>query len=703
MTHARRTALMAGASTLALAASPLMAQENQEVVDLNTIIVTATTDTSTQAEGYVAEYNQSATKSDTPLAKTPQSVSVVTAQQIEDQNAQTLGQALNYTAGVLGEPYGMDPRFDSPTVRGFEARGSQYVNGLRQLRYMGAPAYETYALQQVEVLRGPSSSLYGAGSPAGIINQVQKRAQDFDFGEVGLGFDNNGSKQVFFDFNTAVTDDLSFRVTGIGKDQNTQIKDLGNDRGYLGLAARYRPSDYTTIDVIASYTKDSPISPAGVPFALTGQGNDDYLRQLNTGEPGWDRSDRRIFNLGFEVNHELESGWTLSQSFRYEKFDWEYYGHYVNGTANGGTEITRGANRQVEHNTGISLDTRLAGEVQTGDVVHELLFGIDIRRFKADTVTEFYNSTTGGVGNLTWANPTYGTHPNGTAWYTSTPAITQTQVGVYAQDEIEMGRLRASLALRYDWSKQEGTTYTNFAGNGVVDQSDTALTGRAGLGYEIAEGTLAYLNYSTSFDPEIGVDGSGNTLKPLTARQWEAGVKYEPTGYRGLVTASVYDLRQENLTINLGGALGRQQIGKVKSYGFELETVAELTRGLNLRASYAYNRTRVVENGGSNNGNEMPNAPRHMSGIWLDQTFDSGFRLGGGARFIGSRKGDLANTYSLAGVTLFDLGVGYSTDKFDASLNVGNVFDKVYLANCGSFGCYYGEGRTITAKISYKW
>lgn len=136
-------------------------------------------------------------------------------------------------------------------------------------------------------------------------------------------------------------------------------------------------------------------------------------------------------------------------------------------------------------------------------------------------MTEFYNSTTGGVGNLTWANPTYGTHPNGTAWYTSTPAITQTQVGVYAQDEIEMGRLRASLALRYDWSKQEGTTYTNFAGNGVVDQSDTALTGRAGLGYEIAEGTMAYLNYSTSFDPEIGVDGSGNTLKPLTARQWK--------------------------------------------------------------------------------------------------------------------------------------------------------------------------------------
>lgn len=698
-----RKALLAGASLLALAAAPALSQTEPQTVDLDTIVVTATTHTTSQADGYVAEYNQSATKSDTPVARTPQSISVVTSQQIEDQNAQTLGQTLNYTAGVLGEPYGSDPRFDSPTIRGFEARGSQYVNGLRQLRYMGAPAYETYALQQVEVLRGPSSSLYGAGSPAGIINQVQKRAQSYDFGEIGLGFDSNGSKQVFFDVNSAARDDLSFRVTGIGKDHNTQIEDLGNERGYLGLAARWTPSDFTTVDFIASYTKDSPISPAGMPFELTGQGNDRYLRELYTGEPDWDRSDRTIFNLGYEFNHEMDNGWTVSQGFRYEKFDWEYYGHYVNGTANGGTEITRGANRQVEHNTGISLDTRLAGEVVTGAATHSLLFGIDIRQYDADTTTEFYNAATGGVGNLTWAAPVYGTHPNGTAWYTSTPAITQTQIGVYAQDELRMGRFSGSFALRYDWSKQEGTTYTNFAGAGTIDQADSALTGRAGVGYDVAAGTMVYANYSTSFDPEIGVDGSGNALKPTTARQYEIGVKYEPTAFRGLLTAAIYDLEQQDLTINLGGALGRRQIGRVKSQGLEFEAVAELSRGLNLHASYAYNTTKVIEPGGANDGNVMPNAPEHLASIWLDKTFDNGFSIGGGARYVGARQGNLANTYALDGVTTVDLGVGYTTGNMEASLNVGNVFDKVYLANCGSFGCYYGEGRTITAKVSYKW
>lgn len=137
--------------------------------------------------------------------------------------------------------------------------------------------------------------------------------------------------------------------------------------------------------MIAAYTKDAPISPPGIPFELTGQGNDDHLRELYTGEEDWDRSDRRMFSLGYELSHELDNGWTLSQGFRYEKFDWEYYGHYVNGRANGGTEITRGANHQIENTTGISLDSRLSGEVFTGNVSHKLLFGLDLRRYEADT------------------------------------------------------------------------------------------------------------------------------------------------------------------------------------------------------------------------------------------------------------------------------------------------------------------------------
>ena len=212
-----RVLVLLGTSLIALNSSMAAAQEAEEPVVLDAITLTATSDTAVAADGYVATYNQVATKSNTPLAETQQSISVVTTQQMRDQGAETLGQALSYTAGVVSEPYGSDPRFDSPTIRGFEARSAQYVNGLRQLRYMGAPAYETYGIQQVEVLRGPSSSLYGAGAPAGIINQIQKRAQDHDFGEIGLGFDNNNSKQIFLDVNRAVSDELALRFTATAR------------------------------------------------------------------------------------------------------------------------------------------------------------------------------------------------------------------------------------------------------------------------------------------------------------------------------------------------------------------------------------------------------------------------------------------------------------------------------------------------------
>lgn len=687
----------ASVSLLAISVAGAMAQDgaaNAPVV-LDTITLTATTDVSVAPYGYVASYNQVATKSDTTLAETQQSVSVVTTEQIEDQGAQTLGQSLSYTAGVLGQPFGADPRFDGPTIRGFEARGAQYVNGLRQLRHMGAPAHEVYGLQQVEVLRGPSSSLYGAGSPAGIINQVQKRAQAGDFGEVGAAIDSNSGAQAFFDINRAPSEQLSWRLTGIARDSKLQIEELTNRRGYLAGAARWQPDELTTIDLIASYTGDSPISPTGVPYGLTLVAPGKELRDLYTGEADWDDSDRRMQNAGVEISRELGNGWTLNQGFRYEKFDWEYTGTYVSGFGDDGVTINRGANYQLEDTTGMNLDTRLSGEVQSGAVSHRLLLGLDIRQYDATTTTEFYTAS-----GLDWRDPGASLPLPTTPWYISESDLTLKQIGLYAQDEIAWGDWRGSVALRHDWTKQTGVSATNFAGETRIDQTDTATTGRLGLAYMHASGAMPYLSYSTSFDPEIGTDDQGNVLKPTTGRQWEAGVKFQPAGFDGLFTAAIYDLKQENLTRRLSAGVLRQ-IGEVKSRGAELEATAELNDGWQIRAGYSYNETRQV--GGADDGREMPNAPRHQAHLWLDRDLGNGWRLGGGLRHIGSRAGDFANTYRMDAVTLLDAGATYSRGNIDVSLNLSNLTDKTYLANCGTFGCFYGEGRTATARIAYKW
>lgn len=689
-----RAAALASASLLSIASAN--AQEADDPYLLDPITLTATTDVSVQPDGYVGDYSQSATKSDTPVAEMQQSVSVVTTQQIEDQGAQTLGQALSYTSGVLGEPFGTDPRFDSPTIRGFAADDAQYVNGLRQLRYLGSPAFETYGLQQIEVLKGPNSSLYGAGSPAGIINQVQKRAQDYDFGEVGLGYDSNGAGQLFFDMNKAQSENFAWRLTGIARDDETQIEELTNERGYLAGALRWQPGDFTTFDVIASYLKDSPISPTGVPYELTRIGEGDRLRDLYTGNPNWDDSDRKMANFGVEVSHELENGWTLSQGFRYEKLDWTYTNTYVSGLT--GDEIAQGYTRQSEDTSGINLDTRLSGEVMTGSVTHQLLFGLDIRKYDADNETNFLS----GPG-LNWRNPVYSNQLPTTPWYVATNDLTLEQIGIYAQDEITAGNWRGSLALRHDRAEQSRTSYNSVAGVTDADQVDRATTGRAGLSYVFANGVMPYASYATSFDPQIGTDGDGDKLKPTKARQWELGVKYQPQGFNGLFTAAIYDLRETNATRRVveDGVPFDRQIGEVKSRGLELEATAEIGTGWDLRAGYAYNDTEIVA--GENNGNEMPNAPKQLASLWLNRDFGNGISAGGGIRHLGKRFGDEANLYDLDAVTLVDLGASYSYDNVEASLNLTNLTDKTYVATCGAFGCFYGEGRTLTAKVTYKW
>lgn len=691
-----RSVLLVGAGVMALSSGAAWSQQPDQPFLLDEIVLTAGSDASVQADGYVGTQSQVATKSNTPVAETPQSISVVTSRQIEDQGAQTLGQALNYTAGVLGQPFGADPRFDSPTVRGFEARGSQYVNGLRQLRDFGAPAYEIYGLQQVEVLKGPNSSLYGAGSPAGIINQVQKRAQARDFSEVGAGIDSFGSAQGFFDVNRVAGPALSWRLTGILRDSQTQIDALTNRRGYLGAALRYSPDEATTLDVIGSYTKDSPISPPGVPFALTQAESGKALRERYFGEPAFDDSDRKIANFGVELSHQLDNGWTLSQGFRVERFDWTYTGHYVSGLTADGQFVTRGANLQDEATRGLNLDTRLSNRISMGAATHDLLVGLDIRQYDADTLTQFFFGQP-----INAFNPVYGGLPDADAWYTSTSDATQRQIGLYAQDEITAGNWRGSLALRHDWTEQTGSAFTNFAGASTIDQRDSATTGRAGLGYVLANGAMPYVSYTTSFDPTIGTDSTtGEALKPTRGKQWELGVKYQPLDFDGLFTAAIYDLTQQNLVRNLGQGQTRQ-LGKVRSRGVELEATAALSADWDLRASYAWNQTE--QKGGPEDGLEMPNAPRHLASLWLDRDFGGGWRMGGGIRHIGARKGDFANTFDLDSVTLVELAASYRRGNLEAGVNLTNLTDQVYLANCGNFGCYYGEGRGIAARVAYRW
>jgi len=688
-----RIALFAGASLLALHAAAFA--QDAATTELNEIVVSGEGDPTAPTEGYVAKDAAAGTKTATPVLETQRSVSVVTRDEIDDRGAQTLGQALSTTAGVIGEPFGADPRFDSPVLRGFDMRQAQYLNGLRLMRSSGAPSYDIYGLERVEVLKGPASSLYGSGTPAGVINMVQKHAQFKDAYEAGTGVSIDGDAEVFIDANKALSDTFAARLTGKLSQTEEDIDELTNKRGYLGLATRWSPTDATTVDFLASYQKDAPITPAGIPFDLTGQGNDDSLRDLYIGDPAIDESDRRMINIGYELHHEFDNGWALDQSARFQKFDWDYTGFYVSGFTAPST-VNRGVIFQDEDTWTANLDTRFSGEVDTGAIDHKLLFGLDLRKYGDNTTTEFASAS-----DLDITSPTSATVA--APFYTKTDDLTLEQVGIYAQDELSFDKWRATLGIRHDWTDQQGTSGTT-----VIDQQDSATTGNVGLSYLFDSGLAPYVSYATSFDPVIGTDIDTNTLKPTTGEQWEVGLKYQPTSFDGLFSIALYDLTQDNVSVTVteGGVSGIRQIGQVKSRGIEIEGAAEIAMGWSVKAAYSYNDAEQV---GTNDGKMPANMPRHSGSVWLaydfaEDTALAGLSVAGGIRYIGERFGDNANTYELDPVALVDLAAKYKvTDKATLAVNLNNLTDETYVANCGSFGCYYGAGRSVMGTLTVRW
>ncbi|WP_454853915.1 TonB-dependent siderophore receptor [Rhizobium binxianense] len=694
----------------ALANSIANAQESDGATRLAPITIpsASTEDPKAPVKGYVAKSSATATKTGTPLLETQQSVSVITADQLKAQGVETLGQALDYTPGVVGEPYGADPRFDSPRIRGFDGRQSQFLNGLKMMRTAGAPAVEIYGMERVEVLRGPASVMYGQGNPGGIINMVSKRPVFDRFGEVGIQGGSYDSYGTFFDFGGPVAEgsDFAYRLTGLARRAGEQTDSLDNDRYFIAPALTWKPDEDTSLTILASVQHDNPSTPSGLPSQLTLDAAGNRLsRDFFVGDESFDRSDRTLTNLGYEFEHRLNDVWTFRQNVRYSNFDWNYraLGMASAGLAADGRTIRRNATFQDELLNTFNVDNNLQADFSTGDVEHTLLMGLDYRYFDNDVTTEFWTATP-----LDAFDPVYG-GPIALGPRTLYAAVdsNMSQIGLYIQDEFAYENWRATLGLRQDWVSTEGGS-TNAAGvNRSLDKDDDKLTGRAGLSYVFDSGIAPYISYATSFEP-VPVPATGQLLEPTTGEQVEIGVKYQPDGWNGFFSAAVYDLRQKNVltTAIVNGNPVSAQIGEVHVRGLELEGVASLAEGLDLRAAYTYMDAEIVE--GPDDGNRPDNVPKHAASLWLDYTFPEdtaleGFGIGGGVRYVGQRYGNTANTFDLDAVALLDASIHYQKNGLRASLNVTNLADKEYVSSCSSFGCFYGDGRAVMARLSVTW
>ncbi|WP_333792784.1 TonB-dependent siderophore receptor [Hyphomicrobium sp.] len=671
--------------------------------------------------GYVAKLTATGTKTGAPILETPQSISVVTADQIEDQGAGTLSEALRYTPGVVVELNGASSRYSEARIRGFTP--VQYLDGLAvpNNTFFGTPRFEPYGLERIEALKGPASFLFGQNSPGGLLNMVSKRPLDEPLNEVRFEVGSYERFQTAFDFSGPATADKKFlyRVTGVFRDAETEVDYTRDDLAYIAPAFTWKPTSNTTFTLLGHYGADYGTYPHQyVPAqgSLLPNPNGRISRRTFLGEPGWDKFDRDQWAIGYELDHKFDDVFTFRSHARVSRVDNLFRAHRVEGLQADLETVNRGAYVQATDASSFAADNQLQADFSTGALDHQVLVGVDYFRMSGgyDFTGDLPKGTPDwpgiGIDPINIFNPVYGARVQ-TLFPFAKNDITQDQIGIYAQDQVKWGGWILTLGGRHDWVE----TKTEDLLRGTAEtQKDDAFTGRAGLSYVFANGIAPYVSYATSFQPIAGIDALGNPFQPSEGRQYEAGIKYQPPGANVLITAAAFDIVEQNVvTIDPSNpAFPQTQTGEIRVRGFDVDARANLTRNLEAVLGYAYLDSEITKSSNlAEIGAPVQLVPMHQASAWAKYTFSegmlTGLSLGAGVRY----KGELYAPELTPGRTLVDAMVSYDLGRIDPvfegaqlSLNATNIFDKYYVEGyCDLIYCSLGEGRMLLGTLAYKW
>lgn len=669
-------------------------------VTLPTVKVTARPDVETATgpvSGYVAKRSATATRTDTPLIETPQSISVVGREEMDARGVQDVMDAIRYTPGITTNIYGPDNRsWEDIQIRGFSSYYSSYRDGLAQIP-AGVTYYltESYGLERVEVLRGPSSMIYGQGDAGGIITRVSKQPTGERIREVELQYGSHARQQLAVDFGDRIADsDLSFRVVALALDSNDQDRypdghELNRKRQYLVPSLRWQPTADTSLTLFGEYLNNRSPEDA---YYLNANGA--YTR-LKMGDYSFSRLRQEQGALGYRFETELAANWSLAQSLRYSHIAMDRRVVWIDSLDADERTLHRIARTWNDPLSLVAVDTHLQGRLRTGEAEHTVLLGIDWNEQTARA-----RRFVGSAPDLDLYLPVYGQPVALPTEPLANYRQTTRQAGFYAQDQIKWAdRWVLTLGGRQDKVKSATRDTLNDSND---RQGDSAFSSRAGLTYLLGNGLAPYLGYAESFLPNNGLDAQNNPFKPSRGKQVEVGIKYQPTGRNALFTAALFDLRKTNVVTYDPVTYDGRQIGRQRSRGVELEAKGEVLPRLNVSAAYTWLDMQVLQSADPGEiGKSSPGVPRQSASVWLDYAFNDGWGLGAGARYIGKRANDEYNTSFVEEVTLLDAALRYTRGPWRLALNVGNLTNKKYFSICYHGECYRGAERNATLSARY--
>ncbi|WP_236232454.1 TonB-dependent siderophore receptor [Pseudomonas tohonis] len=651
--------------------------------------------------GYVATAAGTATKTDTPIIETPQSISVVTRDQITDIHAQSLRDVLGYTAGVIATE--ADDRLtDTFVLRGFQISGSTFRDGMRYMSNIYDGTQEPYGMERVEVLRGASSVLFGQAAPGGIINVVSKLPTREELHEIKTETGSNDRHQLATDHGGALTDTLSYRFTALQRKSDTTTDHVPDDRTYIAPSLTWQPDDATSLTLLATYQKSRTAYVYGLPAEGTvlPNPNGHISRHTFTGEPGYDKSVITAWDIGYRFEHAVNDDLKVRQNLRYFESENEMPSVWLDSFIDPQmTTVARGAQDRVDDSRNFVVDTQLEARFHHQRVEQTVLAGVDYGDRHLQTDRYDYDLTP-----LNVFNPVYGGTftARGPAPYSSRNRTRQS--GVYLQDQIKFDeRWVLLLGGRQDWAKQkEDALY----GNDRSRQDSDAFTKRVGLVYLADNGLAPFVSYSESFEPQVGRSRAGQDFDPTEGEQYELGIRYQPPGSNALYSAALYQLTRSNvLTTDPVDTNFQVQTGEIRSRGLELEAKADIGSNASVTASYAYTQAEVTKSNSGNEGQKTGGMPRNMFSVWGDYRFGQvgpgELRAGAGVRYVDEVPGLFSTRIVAPSYTLVDAMLGYAMGPWDLTLNVTNLTDEDYLSY--TYAAFYGAERQVTAGVAYRW
>ncbi|MEZ3136360.1 TonB-dependent siderophore receptor [Stutzerimonas kunmingensis] len=657
-------------------------------------------------QGYRATRSASATRTDTAIHETPQSISVVPAQVVEDIGATRLEDALDYAGGVeRGNNFGGQGLTEF-LVRGFSTQ-EFYRNGFAVNRgYPNMPDAST--LERIEVLRGPASMLYGRGDPGGTFNIVSKQPQAERRTVLGSQVNTDGLRRGTLDTTGALDESAAFtyRLNLVAEGSDSFRDHVESERYNIAPVLRWQLSDDTALILEGDYLHNRHPMDRGLTRYPNQAG--DLSRDRFLGEESAGKLTNQNATTQLRLEHQLDSQWMLRGGIQY--LDGSLDGGAVenNGLAADGRTVGRNYSERWLNWNDLAVQVNLEGHFDAAGLAHTLLLGVEFDDFNYDSQIDRSGGATSDFP-IDLYDPVYGQ---------PLPALTRTTTyddenlksyAFFLQDQIALTeRLTAQVGARLERFEQR---YENkLTPTGSWDQAHNAVSPRFGLIYDLTEELAVYANTSRSFKPNRGADRSSQAFDPEKGIAHEVGIKYELPEHDLSVTAALFHITKENvLTSDPLDSNYQVAAGEARSRGFDISVAGNITPQWRVIGGYAYVDAEVTESSSASmpTGTRLANVPRHSFNLLDTYEFAegplAGLGVGMGVKYVGDRKGGATSTaFDMDAYTTVDLLAYYPlTERVRLNLNLNNLFDEEYEERAwGNIWAYPGAPRTLQAGIA---